>query len=277
MVYVIRTTKCRNGVMEKTKFPVFDIADRAGTSTRDGKRAVNRAAKNAGSARRNFARLLNNNFKAGDRFLTLDLSESGMQKVAKRAEGIRMEREKAGRPSLSEEDLMHMAMERELENLNRRVLRAIGAAQSIYLYAAAVSDMAAPEEDAASARLHIHMVVNAAAAETVEQKWKAMGSVESVKLSAWASKGVPDWTALAAYIIGQTRVVDNGKRYTVSRTVDKPVFSDRVAVRPDALLRAPTGTVLLEQGAYVPGRAQYIRYIYPAWDDRSGERGGDAV
>ncbi len=268
MVYVIRTTKCRNGVMEKTKFPVFDIADRSGTSTRDGKRAVNRVAKNAGSARRNFARLLNNNFKAGDRFLTLDLSEIGMQKVAKRAEGIRMEREKAGCPSLSEEDLMHLAMERELENLNRRVLRAIGAASSIYLYAAAVSDMAAPEEDAASARLHIHMVVNAAAAETVEQKWKAMGSVESEKLSAWASKGVPDWTALAAYIIGQTRTVENGKRYTVSRNAEKPIFSDRVAVKPEALLRAPAGSVLLEQGAYVPGRAQYIRYIYPSFDER---------
>lgn len=268
MVYVIRTTKCRNGVVEKTKFPVFDIADRGGTATRDGKRAINRAAKNAGCARRNFARILNNNFSVGDRFLTLDLSDAGMAKVAARAEQMKREREAAGRAVPVWEDLMYLAMERELENLNRRVLRGMSTSESIYLYAAAVSDRAAPDEDAASARLHIHMVVNEAAAEVVARKWKTMGQVESVKLSAWASKGVPDWTALAAYIIGQTRVVENGKRYTVSRTVDKPVFSDRVAVRPEALLRAPSGTVLLEQGAYVPGRAQYIRYIYPAFDER---------
>ena len=60
----------------------------------------------------------------------------------------------------------------------------------------------------------------------------------------------------------------NGDYFRYGATVDKPVFSDRVAVRPEALLRAPSGTVLLEQGAYVPGRAQYIRYIYPAFDER---------
>lgn len=268
MVYVIRTTKCRNGVVEKTKFPVFDITDRGSASTRDGKRAINRAAKNAGCARRNFARILNNNYDRGDAFLTLDLSESGMAKVDKRAERIGAEREQKGLPALSKIDLRHLAMEREFENLNRRVLRVCAAEGVQYVYAGGVSDMTDPEDDAHSARVHIHVVVNAEAVALVADKWKAMGQVQVERLSAWASKGVPDWTALAAYIIGQTRTVENGKRYTVSRNIEKPVCSDRVAVKPEALLRAPSGTVLLEQGAYVPGRAQYIRYIYPAFDER---------
>lgn len=266
MVYVIRTTECRNGVLEKTKFPVFDVDhSRSSLRTREDKRAINRAAKNAASAKRNFARLLNHNYVQGDCFLTLDLSDAGLLKVKARADKLRADLIERGEDVPEGKDLLHMAMEQEMENLNRRVLRACKAAGVEYLYATAVSDMTDREDVECTARLHIHAVVNQAVEEIVKKKW-TLGAVESKSLSAWASGGVPDWTALAEYIIGQTRTVGNGKRYTVSRNLQKPPHKDRIAIRPDALLRAPAGAVLLEQGQYIPGRAQYIRYMHPLWN-----------
>ena len=280
MVYAIRTIQCRNGVVEKTKFPVHNIADRSEARTRKGKREINRAAKNTGDARRNFARVLNNNFLPGDLFLTLDLTDAGLAKVDKRAEKLRVERAKAVLPELPFKDLPLLALKQEDANFYRRVRRKLSTLGVPYFFTTAPSDMNGPEDYEHSARPHIHVVVNKAILGVVEEKWKAMGSVKWVPLSAWASKnGAPDWTALAAYIIGQTRVVDGCKRYTVSRTIQIPrpdPKDDRIAIRPEALLRAPKGAVLLEQGPYFPGRAQYIRYIYPAWVDR-GEEDADGL
>ena len=270
MVYVIRTIQHRNGVIEKTKFPVRSIDN---NKTREDRREINREAKNTGDARRNFARILNNNFLQGDSFVTLDLSDDGLRRVAKRADKLAAALTDKGQAMPERRDLMHQAMEQEMGNLHRRVLRACGERSIGYVYASAVSDMVDQEDTECSARLHIHMVVNAEATDIVRDKWRSMGSVKCEPLSAWASRGVPDWTGLATYIIGQTRVVGKGKRYTISRTAQKPPHKDRIAVRPDAILRAPSGTVLLEQGAYVPGRAQYIRYIKMEFVDK--DVGGD--
>lgn len=262
MQYVIRTVECRNGIFEKTKFPVnIEPTERR---TREQRREIDRAAKNTGSAKRNFARLLNHNFAVGDKHITLDLSDKGMDRVRARADKLRAKLQVDG-AAMDDKDLMHRAMETEAENLNRRVLRACRSAGVDYMYACAVSDMTDAEDIDHTARLHIHMVVNRAAAEIVAKKWEMMGAATAETLSAWTSGGVEDWTRLATYIIGQSRAVGTGKRYTISRNLQKPPHKDRVAVRPDALLRAPSGCVLLEQSAYIPGRPQYIRYIRPRY------------
>lgn len=262
MQYVIRTVECKNGIFEKTKFPVnIEPTERR---TREQRREIDRAAKNTGTAKRNFARLLNNNFVPGDKHITLDLSDKGLGRVRARADKISAKKRAKGEV-MDDKDLLHRAMETEAENLNRRVLRACRSAGIEYMYACVVSDMTDAEDSEHTARLHIHMVVNESAAEIVAQKWETMGAATIETLSAWASGGVEDWTRLATYIIGQSRVVGSGKRYTVSRNLKKPPHKDRVAVRPDALLRAPSGCVLLEQSAYIPGRPQYIRYIRPRY------------
>lgn len=266
MKWVVRTYVCRNGVTEKTKFPVRDL-EGSTIRTREDRRAVNRAAKAAGSARRILARALNDNFVRGDAFLTLELSNAGMEKVEARAARMK--------GILDWEDKKHVAMEVEMENLHRRVARACKQTGVDYLYVSAVSDMTDREDLEHSARLHIHMVCNAAVADIVAKKWGALGPCTRRDLSAWASGGACDWTGLATYIIEQTRTVDGGKRYTASRNLHRSSPSpkdDKVARNPYAQLRAPSGTLLLEANVSRYG-TQYIRYVKLEYVDDDGGGG----
>lgn len=274
-ITVIRTTKCRDGVEEKTKFRVKMVG--AEWRSRESRRSVNRAAKNTAGAGRNVARILNNNFVPGDCFLTLTLSEAGWVKLKKRAgkilEGYKASEILGDVPELSEEDALLLAMGQEEENQNTRAQKACKSQGIEIRYLAAVSDREQKKGDWVKARPHIHAIVNKEAAEIYKQKWRRYGDIIlDEALSAWKSGGVADWSALANYIVSQTRIVDKEKRYTASRTLEKPAQRDRIAKKPNALLRVPKGAILLEQGEYRPGWPQYIRYIRRLPEDEEETR-----
>jgi len=263
-IWVIRTTKCADGIEEKTKFMVpGEIGD---WRSRESRRSVNRAAKNTASAGRNVARILNNNFVPGDRFLTLTLSEAGWEKLQERAEkileGYRASEILGDVPELTEDDALLLSMEQEMENQNTRAQKACKSQGVEIRYLAVASDREQKKGDWMKARPHIHAVVNKEAAEIYKQKWSRFGTIiRDEVLSAWKSGGITDWSALANYIISQTRIVNKEKRYAASRNLEKPAQYDRMAKKPAALLRVPKGAILLEQSEYRPGWPQYIRYI----------------
>ena len=87
-------------------------------------REINREAKNTSSSARNFARLLNHNFDRKDRHITVTISPEGMTKIQRRADSIAAKIKAKGKETPNVRDLLHLAMERELENWNRRILDA---------------------------------------------------------------------------------------------------------------------------------------------------------
>lgn len=258
-IYIVGTTECANGAIEKVKFPVR--LEKHGVNSREAKRNVERNYKNAMSSSRNFARILNNNYFPGDRFVTLTLSPRGLSDLHARAAKQKEKLERAGKECPSFEDLVYLAMWQENINLNTRTSKTCKKRGILFKYASAVSDKSEKYSEEGSSRLHIHAVVNKEAAEIYISKWAKYGEVYDEPLSAWKSGGVEDWSNLANYIVSQTRTVENGKRYTISRNLRKPSRKDRRARNPDSLLRAPNGCIVLEQGEYLRGRPQYIRFF----------------
>lgn len=263
--YNIRTVKCANDIIEKSKYPIRIDPNRA--KTREAKREINREAKNTSSSARNFARLLNHNFDRKDRHITVTISPEGMTKIQRRADSIAAKIKAKGKETPNVRDLLHLAMERELENWNRRILDACKKTGISFRYASAVSDIKNKDGLQTDVRLHIHAVVNKEAAEICISKWTLGEISRDQPLSEWKTASVYDWTRLANYIINQSRTIQDGKRYTISRNLEKPELKDRIAKKPFAELRPPRGAILLERSEYRRGWPQYIRYKLHPEDD----------
>ena len=85
--WYIREYICRNGVCEKTKFPlVIDGGDSSARAVKDKRSALRRAEKNATEAKNEAARSANDNFFAGrDYLLTATLDDGAMEELVMRA------------------------------------------------------------------------------------------------------------------------------------------------------------------------------------------------
>lgn len=81
-----------------------------------------------------------------------------------------------------------------------------------------------------------------------------------------------DYTQLAVYLLRQVRRKPDGKKYSVTKNLYKPVVvSERIVYRPRRL-RAPKGAKILQDGNYEPGMPHYIRYVRPAKTARGVRR-----
>ena len=105
-------------------------------------------------------------------------------------------------------------------------------------------------------RVHHHVVVNAEAAELLEQKWN-YGLVHTEKLYRQ-----DDYTPLAAYLLGQVRHREGKKKYSCSRNMVKPKVEEQVlAEAPDNEIRVQPGAKVLDRTPYREGTlSQYVRY-----------------
>ncbi len=257
--WYIREYRCRNGICENTKFPVF-----APGTVREGSRrhtrAVDRAEKQAVEAARELARLLNNNFATGrDCYLTLDYSGTGIDRLIMRA-------------GTDDADELYLSAEREAENFAKRLRRACKAAGVEMRYAYVTSDM--DGETFAPARIHHHLVINAEAASLAEKCWTAGGAMAKVL---YGDHG--DLTVLAEYMIGQVRAVMPGRhRYHPSRTLDRPEPYKTIEARnPEAPLMVPKGCEFVFRSETHAGRAQTLRYYRPPEKRGRNRRGGQSV
>lgn len=246
-VYFVKTIKCRNGVEEKTKYPVRmeDSWDR-----RERKRAARRENKRLCTAEHQAARWLNMNFDAGkDVHLVLEYSEAGLAKLAERAAKIEGRRE---------EDALFLAAQQDLANFVRRVQRVMGAAAFRYL--GCTSDRSWEDGELRPARLHHHFVCCGEALELCRKKWTA-GFVLEKELH--TVKG--DFHALAEYMLRQVRQVRGAKRYVPSRNLEKPIESEpkQVTRGEESNMRVPRGCIEIYHSEYSRGATQYMRYIRP--------------
>ena len=208
--------------------------------TANAKAGIRKQAQNAQNAVKTLARLLNENFRAGDYLLGLDYDEKSYKRLEEASQGEGFEK-------------VWYAARDELARGLRRVQYHAGKAGIDIQYAAVTSDL--DPETGEVVRAHHHLVVNKEAKDFFEKHW-GKGSVNWTLLSAQ-----PDYTSIAVYLLAQVRHVEDAKKYTTSRkNLVRPQPEDRIA-KSAAIIRAPKGAVLLDSGKNIPGQAQYIGYI----------------
>lgn len=105
-------------------------------------------------------------------------------------------------------------------------------------------------------RVHHHVVVNAAAAQAIADRW-SHGIVHTENLYKQ-----DDYTTLAAYLLGQVRHREGKKKYSCSRNMVKPKVEEQVlAEAPDNEIRVQPGAKVLDRTPYREGTlSQYVRY-----------------
>lgn len=244
-----RAYKSRNGVVERTKYPVV-FRDGQKPSRRERKRAAKRASRAGDNAERQTARLLNNNFQENQSVhLLLTYSPSGYERLLARAG-------KMAADDLTAEDRLFRAAQKEFENFVRRVQYAVGD----FKYLAITSDMDGHTGE--PVRLHHHIIVEREALEVCKSKWERLGFTEEREL--YAING--DLTPLAGYMIRQVRHIPDNNRFTRSRNLETPEITEPLEVTRygENEISVPNGALLLYRSPYSRGTSQYVRYLSPA-------------
>ena len=251
--WIIRTYES-GAVGEKTKFWVQG-ARPSSRNRRKEKSEIKKQEQNEYSAQKQLARLINANFCQGDLLMGLDYSPEGMERLEAYIAEHPFPAEATGDEEADHMEQFRQAAEREMRLCLRRVKRELQKQNIALKYIAITSDM--DGDTGETVRVHHHLIVNQEAREVFVQKWADLGGVNWSPLS-----GQPDYTPIAEYFIRQVRRIPDAKKYISSRNLERPVPKDR-AVISDAELRVPKGGKLLFRNAFVPGRAQYIRYVLP--------------
>lgn len=247
-VWYTRKIICRNGIEEKTKYPV-----RLEPGQRPKREAV-RTGRSLDAAEKQLARILNNNFEAhADNHLGFEYNEDGYKKLMERAGKLADKY-----PEADERDRIFIAAQIEAANWARRVQREIGGAGS-FCCVIVTSDM--DGETGKPARIHHHIVIAGELREVAVRKWQKLGFVKELELYTVNM----DFSALATYLMRQVRYIPNVKRYSPSRCLQQPIVEEPVRVTrfAESEMRPPAGCIVLARSNYVRGAAQYIRYYRP--------------
>lgn len=246
--WIIR--KYRSGpIGETVKF--WMPGKRPARMTRQIRRDAQKAAKNASSAIRTAARLVNENFGESDGLLGLDYNEDTLNKIRASIPASATEEEA--------EDMLLDLAGHQMELFIRRIKRAMKKDGLEIFYFAVTSDRDYDEQkkELLPARVHHHLIVNEEAKAYIMAAWSA-GGVDWKPLSAQ-----PDYTQIVTYLLRQVRHRPDVNKYKTSRNLKRPKTEDRLAISGSEL-RPPRGAILLDRGAYAPGQPQYIRYILPS-------------
>ncbi len=253
--WYIREYRMKNGICEKTKFPVRVEGEHPNRTSREYKRQVRRAEKNATEAKNTAARIVNNNFLAGlDMTDLLTYSDEGMERLVMKA-------------GTDGEDEIYLAAKHELALCIERARYACKKDGVELRYCAWTSDR--DGNTGKPVRVHHHVIVNREGAEYILRAWK-LGEAKSKKLYS-ASHG--DLTDFVEYLMAQTRQIGTEKRYMPSRNLEAPVATrPRLAKNPTAELRLPKGCSFIWRSEGHAGRPQKLRYYRPGI---AGEGGAD--
>lgn len=268
---------CKNGVVERTRYPVRDNA-RPRSSRKKGNTSFRKQEANFNAALRRVSRLLNCNFDHENGILvTLDYDPAGMEKLcaqaglteSKKLWALGMQKAEIGEwktakkcakradvgidPYEYTEEAcarLRAAAEKQMNLWLRRVKR-----QQAVKYIAVTSDIDGDTGEVV--RLHHHLVLAAEGIswDMLQKQWK-LGSVDIRRL-----RGQQDYTPIAVYLMRQVRRQPDAKKYSVSRGMLMPEITEReVLGNPE--IKAPAGAKIMERSEYNPETVvQYIRYV----------------
>lgn len=250
------------GIGEKLKFYVPDgkPGERMAKRVRS---ALKKYEQKIRFAQRRLARIINENFYAGDLLVGLDYSDAGLEKV------IAMGREMGLAVDDPDHDIRRDAIweaaAHEADNLLRRVKRELAKDGIELKYVVITSDQHPDTKE--EVRVHHHLVVNKEAKEAFLKKWKKLGTVDYETF--WSNQ--KDRTWIAEYFMNQVRRIPDAKKYRYSRNLRMPKPKKRECLT-DAEIRLPKNCKLLCRGEYHPGQIMYMRYELPA--KRKDKTGG---
>lgn len=254
-----RIYRARNGVVERTRFYVGDTAQ-----PRTGKKKASTPRKQEANKNRAvhvLGRILNNNFSQGDLAIELTFDGSAFRKL-RSAAYARLEKGAKEKKEIKRDTLWAEA-KREGEAFIRR-LRKAGASELRYVMVPSDMDGTTGEE----VRAHVHLVISGECFEVREKKLTLGGlTLEEI----WG-KGMVlyeflrggSYNRLAAYLLRQTRDLQNRKKYTCSRNLEQIEPEEYITSEtPSDDFPTPKGYRREEwQGGEGPRRAmQYARYV----------------
>lgn len=260
-----RIYRAKNGVVDGSDFWVSDSAQ-----PRRGKARASTARKqeaNRNQAAHILARKLNNNFSQGDLFLTLTWSDRELRKL-RTAAYKNLEKGSRAKPE-EKRDAILFEGEREGKLFLRRI-REAGAKDLKYCVMA--SDMDGRTGD--PARIHVHVIISG---DQVTQEKKTLRICGRTPEELWPFGTVEheflrggSYSALAAYLIRQTRDIKNHKKYACSRNLEAIEYEE-IELGPDAEpMKAPAGAKVEEyqHDPTNPYGMVYIRYIEPQQQEK---------
>ncbi len=239
-----RTVEVRRSMLDAR--PEYNAHQRRGVRVR-GKTSLRKILANEREAVKNLARLLNCNFQAGDLWVTLTYSP----------ERLPADREAA------KADIQKFL--RKVRGLYKKTT-----GESLR-YVVTTSDKS--PRDGEKARVHHHIVMDALAYEVIEKLWPK----EDISYRRLDGRG--DYTGVARYMVENAGRAEGKRRWSSSKGLRKPVYTEPVPVRAGERMRIPPKAVLREKNEFTDREtgmySAYARYTVPRRPPRKATNGGD--
>ncbi len=210
-----------------------------------GASSLKKIMQNEKAAVQRLARIINANFGAGDLWLTLKYSDARL-------------------PVTKEEAKKEVS--KFIRNLGRTYKKATGRKLR---YICCTSDTSSKTGD--RVRLHHHLVMDRAAYELLCRYWP------QEEISYTILDGRKDHTDLARYIVKNASKTADEKKWSCSRGLDKPIYTEPIPVS-DCEIKTPKGAEVREKNVYIDedygASSAYLRAVMP---ERPKVRGGRVV
>lgn len=240
---------CTNGVVEVTQFVVGD-KQTGGRKWYHAKNQMDKRDENARQAVRVAARILNCNYGPEDQMLTLTYSDEAYERLFAGLEPDEV-LEKAKKTLGTTLEQARRQMRKATPPALRATTPCTGEVMRTF---SVTADM--DGETGEVVRVHHHVVITTAAAETLVRKWNH-GLVHTEKLYKQE-----DYTPLGVYLLAQVRHREGKKKYSCSRNMVKPRVEEQVLDAPtENEIRVQPGAKVLDRTPYRDGMlSQYVRY-----------------
>lgn len=234
----------RSGPVEETF--VFTVGPQVKTrsSRIKGNTSPRKQEQNDQRAVRALTRLIHCNFSHGDMLITLTYTDDN-------------------RPTDRKDAL------RVLQNFFKRIKRKMDKQDQVLQYLAVTSEK--DGETGEPANVHHHIIMPRMGYEVVKELW-ALGTVDYQIL-----RNQKDYTPLALYLIRQVKGLPDGKKWSGSRTLARPIVEE-IILEPGEELVMPKGAELLHQGEKGPEiQSEYVRYLLPETVSQHKDRIGARI
>lgn len=268
-----RRYKCKNGVVERTRYLVGDNAKPRGRRKQGS--GSRKQESNFNQALRRVARLLNCNYDSDNGLLiTLSYDAKGMDRIIAKLDQDQQEiirriqapegrignwhpagqaastrpDEEAKRPAL---DTLRREADKELSNWIRRLKRKLGD----FKFLAVTSDIDGDTGELVRVHHHIVLAGEDMSWDTIRDAWKN-GGTDIKQL-----RHQPDYTPIAVYLMRQVRRQPDAKKYRCSRGMAVPEVEER-EVTGATEIKVPAGATVFERMEYTADSVgQYVRYL----------------
>ena len=223
--------------IRRTMLPFREKGQKVRRGKKVGKTSLRKILANEREAVKNLARTLNCNFRQGDCWITLTYPENAL-------------------PASREE------AKAELEKLMRKFREAYRkrTGKKIFRYAVSIGDRDG-KTGLQEKRLHIHIVMPAVEYELVTALWPA----EDVTYRRLDGRG--DYTGIARYMVTNAGPADGKKRWSTSKGMLKPAYTEPVPVERREKIRIPRDVSLKANEEFMDEEtgmfSAYVRYTMP--------------